>query len=80
MDGEVLVASPFQRCDVLCVLCMALEWFGDTIPLDESLHRHLAGMELFDAALETAKDSLWRPSLVEAVETLLLDVFDERRR
>ena len=79
MDREILVVSTFQRRDVLGVLGVCLQRFGESVPFDESLYRYVTGMELCDCSLETAEDGLRGLGCVESGKRLLLDVRDECR-
>jgi hypothetical protein len=80
MNAEILITSTLECGNVLRILCVSLKWFGDTIPRDKFLDRHLISMEFRNSSFEIPENGFWRSRFVEAVESLSLDVFDKRRR
>lgn len=52
IDGEVLVANPFERHRVLRVLTVAFERLGGAISFDEPLHSNVTRMECVDRSPE----------------------------
>jgi len=79
MDSKVLITSPFQRRNILCVLTVAFQWLGNAIPFDEFIDRHRSSVESLDGVLETVEYRVRRPGRIKPFETRLLDILDERR-
>lgn len=52
MDSEVLVASPFERHHVLCILSITLEWFGEMRYRLGAIRPALVSVESLDRVLE----------------------------
>ncbi|ELZ33260.1 hypothetical protein C472_15167 [Halorubrum tebenquichense DSM 14210] len=78
-NSEVQIPGSFYSRHVLGVLRIPFEWLRDTIPLDKLFNRHRSSEMALDGVLKTVEYGVRRSSRVEPFETLLLDVFDERR-
>jgi hypothetical protein len=80
MNAKVVITSTLQGRHVLGVLRVSFQRLRDTVLFDELVDSHVTSMEFRNGSFEIAEHCFRGSCFVETVETLPLDVFDERRR